>query len=198
MPAEVMLYFLKHKDDRVRLLFQVIFQCAPFLKGLKISAGIMVDKSLYCGLDSVLRETGITYKKLMEAEGKALVLLYREKELGEYLSRVGIRSFLHHYGYEKMGFMEKLDRLSVRAAGYAKKQMGFPHEIGIFLGYPIEDVRGFIKNEGKNCLLSGYWKVYSDPVRAEIIFHRFDEARDCAVNEFLTGMNLARIAENRW
>ena len=24
----------------------------------------------------------------------------------------------------------------------------FPHEIGAFLGYPIEDVEGFIKNEG--------------------------------------------------
>ena len=37
MPAEVLTYFLKNSDRRIRLMFQVVLQCAPFLKGLKVS-----------------------------------------------------------------------------------------------------------------------------------------------------------------
>ena len=36
----------------------------------------------------------------------------------------------------------------------------FPHEIGVFLGYPLADVIGFIENRGKNFTACGYWKVY--------------------------------------
>ena len=40
--------------------------------------------------------------------------------------------------------------------------MKFPHEIGIFLGYPLADVAGFIRNKGRNCKCIGTWKVYGD------------------------------------
>ncbi len=32
----------------------------------------------------------------------------------------------------------------------------FPHEMGLLLGYPVEDVVGFMENNGKNYLYSGY------------------------------------------
>ena len=32
----------------------------------------------------------------------------------------------------------------------------FPHEIGLLLGYPVEDVLGFIRYQGKNYLYTGY------------------------------------------
>lgn len=35
----------------------------------------------------------------------------------------------------------------------------FPHEIGLFLGYPSEDVSGFIKHGAKNSKCVGTWKV---------------------------------------
>ena len=37
MPAEVLSYFLKHEDIRLKLRFQIVLQCAPFLKGKKVS-----------------------------------------------------------------------------------------------------------------------------------------------------------------
>ena len=37
------------------------------------------------------------------------------------------------------------------------RSAGFPHEIGIFLGYPAHDVRGFIENGGKNCRFIWCW-----------------------------------------
>ena len=198
MPTEVLFYFFQHKDARVKLEFQLVFQCAPFLKGLRASCGIMVEKSLYHGLDSIFQETGITYKKLLEVEDKYLVLLYRRKELGEALGLIGIRSFLRDFGYDERELDKMLRRLSMRTELYTQGKKGFPHEIGVFLGYPIEDVKGFIKNEGKGHLMTGYWKVYSDPVRAKRLFRQYDDAKNYAVNKFLTGMSIYEIVQNRW
>lgn len=195
MPSELLFYFFKHKNLKVKLKFQFIFQCAPLLKGLKVSCGFQIDASMYGALAEILQGTGIIFRKLVEKDSKCMVLFYREKELWEYLNRVGIRSFLRDYGYEGMNLDQMLLRLAMRMEEAAGKQAGFPHEIGVFLGYPIEDVKGFIGNTGKKYLLSGYWKVYSDPVRAQIMFHQFDEAKNSAVNEFLSGMDIRQIAE---
>lgn len=35
---------------------------------------------------------------------------------------------------------------------------GFPHEIGAFLGYPLEDVRGFINIKDVNVNIADYGK----------------------------------------
>ena len=43
----------------------------------------------------------------------------------------------------------------------------------MFLGYPLEDVKGFIINEGKNCKCIGCWKVYSDECEAVRLFEKY-------------------------
>ena len=70
----------------------------------------------------------------------------------------------------------------------------FPHEIGIFLGYPLWDVRGFLENEGKNFAYLGYWKVYRDVQNAKLLFQRFDAIREQALEELGRGMTLREIA----
>ena len=45
-----------------------------------------------------------------------------------------------------------------------------PHEIGVFLGYPIWDVKGFIDNKGKDFKYCGTWKVYNNTDYAKIYF----------------------------
>ena len=66
---------------------------------------------------------------------------------------------------------EILDSLGQRLA------MGeeFPHEIGLFLSYPLEDVEGFIENGGKNSKCTGCWKVYCNEKEAERRFSQFDK-----------------------
>ena len=93
-----------------------------------------------------------------------------------------------------MDLARMLDRLAERVGSFEKRGLGFPHEIGVFLGYPPEDVKGFIENEGQKYLMIGYWKVYSDLARARMIFKEYDRAKDCAVNEFLTGKSIREIA----
>lgn len=49
-------------------------------------------------------------------------------------------------------------------------QKSFPHEIGLFLGYPPADVAGFIRHRGQKFSLSGYWKVYGEEAEARALF----------------------------
>jgi hypothetical protein len=52
----------------------------------------------------------------------------------------------------------------------------FPHEVGLFLGYPPRDVEGFIQNEGRRPKAVGYWKVYGNVRQARKTFRLFRQA----------------------
>ena len=194
MPAEVLSYFLKNSDRRIRLGFQVALQCAPFLKRLKVSCVITLDSELYGELDALFCGMNISYHMLSESDGKCLVLFYRPEELEAYLRGPEISSLIREYGYSSRNLSETLRRLTLRVRECMKNRMGFPHEIGAFLGYPVNDVRGFIQNEGKGYLMTGYWKVYENLAGAKMIFNKYDRAKDSAVNEFLTGKTIREIA----
>ncbi len=194
MPTEVLSHFLKNSDRKLRLGFQVALQCAPFLKGLKVSCVISLDEELYSGLAELFTGMDVIYHMLSRSDGKCLVLFYRPIEMKAYLADKQVWALLSEYGYSGMCAEEMLLRLSERIRDFSGREMGFPHEIGVFLGYPPEDVKGFIENEGKRYLMIGYWKVYSDLGRARMIFQEYDHAKDCAVNEFLTGKSIREIA----
>lgn len=193
MPAEVTAYFLKHGNPRLRLEFQIVLQCAPFLKGLKAASLIPLEEGLCGGIGEYFCETGIAWRILGGRRGKVLVFFYRREELEECLSRPENRGILGRFGYRGMGLEEMLDRLEGRMEAMGRKEKGFPHEIGVFLGYPARDVEAFIRTGGRQYLAVGYWKVYHDVFRAARTFRSYDEAKQYAVNEFLSGKPLQEI-----
>ena len=65
--------------------------------------------------------------------------------------------------------------------------------MGVFLGYPLGDVEGFIKNGGDKFLLSGYWKVYSDVAEAQGLFEKFDVVKDDMVRMVSKGYSIKSI-----
>lgn len=195
MPTEVLSYYLKNENRRVRLKFQVVLQCAPFLKGLKVSCLISMDADLYPYLKDLFKGMSVIYHRLSCSEGKCLVLFYRPDELEAHVNEAPARELIAQYGYREMNLQQMLERLTGRVKECSEKGMGFPHEIGVFLGYPIEDVKGFIEKEGRESLMTGYWKVYSDPNGARMIFKEYDRAKECAVNEFLDGKSIREILE---
>lgn len=193
MPAEVISYFFHHQNLKLRLHFQIVLQCAPFLKRLKASSLISLGEDLCEGLPEMFDEMDISWKVLVRKKGKCVFLFYHAEELEEYVNEPKIRKFLDGFGYKGMSLKEMLNHLEKRMCGMEEGKKGFPHEIGAFLGYPAEDVEGFIKNNGKKYLFIGYWKVYHDPFGAVKTFRAFDEARKYAVNEFLAGKSLQEI-----
>lgn len=193
MPGEVISYFFHHQNLRLRLGFQVVLQCAPFLKGLKVSGLISLEDTLCGGLPGLIGGLDISWKIFWRKQGKCLLFLYRREGLEEYLSRPDIRKVLAGLGYRGMDLEQMLGHLGKRILKLCEGQESFPHEIGAFLGYPAEDIEGFIEHGGKECLFAGYWKVYHDPLGAARTFWKFDRARERAVNEFLAGKSLREI-----
>ena len=101
MPTEVLSYYLKNKDRKVRLGFQVILQCAPFLKGLKVSGLISMENESYSELEEMFSGMEINFYKLSCSEGKCLVLFYRPKEPEEYMNQPKLRELIGQYGYKE-------------------------------------------------------------------------------------------------
>ncbi|MDO4733331.1 MAG: DUF3793 family protein, partial [Bacillota bacterium] len=69
----------------------------------------------------------------------------------------------------------------------------FPHEIGLFLGYPLGDVCGFIENGGKNCKCSGCWKVYSNEQEVQLLFEKYRKCRETYRKSFRSGKNIRQL-----
>ena len=69
----------------------------------------------------------------------------------------------------------------------------FPHEIGVFLGYPLEDVIGFIKNSGQNSICTGCWKVYYNECEALKLFKRYKKCREVYQRLFKQGKTVLQL-----
>ncbi|MBP3204224.1 MAG: DUF3793 family protein [Lachnospiraceae bacterium] len=186
------------KDPELRMTAQLAVHCAPILKDAKAANILTVAEADFKGIGYLLQGTGISYRFLKTAGGKAILYLYRKKRLQDILRDSRIREFLAQYGYQA-AMKEKnveavLDVLSAHVRLFQNGKSAFPHEIGIFLGYPLWDVRGFLENEGKNFAYLGYWKVYRDVQNAKLLFQRFDAIREQALEELGRGMTLREIA----
>ncbi len=119
------------------------------------------------------------------------VYVYRRTLLCEWLQKAEVKSALAEFGYvyseTEDWFLQLLLELRARLQSLSA---GFPHEIGLFLGYPVADVRGFITCGGSDCLISGYWKVYADQEQAKARFAEFNACRDCLLRHMRTGSAL--------
>lgn len=84
-------------------------------------------------------------------------------------------------------------KLRQRYEDYAVRREAFPHELGVVLEYPVEDVEGFIDNQGKNCLTERYWKVYHNKAHAEQVFQLYDQVKETAMKEIVSGFTLCQV-----
>ena len=115
------------------------------------------------------------------------MLVYREEMLRKRLSDANAREILAKYGYcDDYSVEECLERLAERV----REDGDFPHEIGIFLGYPVDDVKGFIENKGDNFKLCGAWKVYRNVESAQRTFENYNKCRRFLCNKLDEGVDL--------
>ena len=117
-------------------------------------------------------------------------MLYNERLLDSLLCDSRRRGLLERFGYSRYLCTEQcLERLSQRCC----RHKDFPHEIGLFLDYPVEDVLGFILHRGCDFKLCGYWKVYGDEEKARCTFRKYDKCRNYLCNKLSEGQDLYRI-----
>lgn len=181
---------IKTMDDRNCLLATIMFHAAPTLAGKKPSCLINLandKRGLYHIWDTyknqILKPFTIDYFEILRDTNRVLVFLYDSQSLEEIINNPDNIKFLKEMGYGDItSIKEGLEILRERF------KCGFPHEIGILLGIPCEDVEGFIRNSGMNFIMNGYWKVYSKPQRAEELFHEYDRARISAMKSIMKEM----------
>ena len=64
--------------------------------------------------------------------------------------------------------------------------------IGVFLGYPLGDVCGFLRDPD-GCILCGAWKVYENVGEAARTFERFRRCSACICRHMDRGRSLTQI-----
>lgn len=160
----------------------LVEQCAPTLVGLKPASLFRYQpgpsdegRVPLARWKGALAARGIRVRglKACPRTGAWMIYLYREVWITRILCQPEIQDFLRRQGYRpEEGCQAMLTRLSRRLC----LEEDYPHEIGVFLGYPLEDVEGFIRHRGRDFTCCGYWKVYGDAAAAQ---RRFDCYRRC-------------------
>ena len=136
---------------------------------------------------NVLKKKGVEVRLLSKGE-RALVYVYRPLKLWRELTQKTTQSFLAKYGYRGLTPEQCLDRLEMRISNDS-----FPHEIGVFLGYPLHDVVGFIVNGGKNSKCTGYWKVYCNVDAAQSTFAKYTKCTRIYIELYEKGRDIEKL-----
>ena len=174
----------------------MIEQGAPTLASLKTGTLFCVDTQETRELlrqigqwDRRLSGKGISITLLRYNGRRALVYMYRRSQLERDLTSEGAAELLARCGYASAEPEYALSRLRERVCEGAE----FPHEIGLFLGYPLCDVLGYIKNRGRNSKLTGWWQVYGDEQSAARQFERFRRCRDIYTRLWSRGKTVQQL-----
>ena len=175
----------------------VVRQCAPTLAGIKTGSLFPCpyqSRQALMGeiraLNRRLSPKGLILLPVRYLEGKALLYLYRPSNLRQDLKNRLAAQVLEQAGYS----CSKSEQCVVRLIRRLKENEDFPHEIGLFLSYPPEDVKGFIDNRACNFKCSGLWKVYGDEARAQAMFARFRKCTEIYCKLWQEGSSIEQLA----
>ena len=173
----------------------VILHCAPTLAGLKPASLFTCHKAEYpdlkaelAYLNAQLNSRNIFFQIVASRPTYDLVMIYEGTLLWNHIQGEGEAEFLRSYGYKLEDLKETLRQLMVQM-----QNNDFPHEVGIFLGYPLEDVKSFIREGGRNYKDIGYWKVYHNEVKAHEIFKTYKRCVEFFQKRFHRGVRLEQL-----
>lgn len=140
-------------------------------------------------LGAQLAPKGLALRIIPVREGHTLCYLYRPAQLATLLGDETTQAFLYKQGYASLLVEDALHTLCARLA----QGGNFPHEIGLFLGYPLADVVAFIENKGKNYLCCGCFKAYTDECTAKKLFARFEKCTKVYQRLYRSGRTLHQL-----
>ena len=152
MSSETLSYFFKNEDIKLKARFQVALQCAPFLKGIKISSVITMEQKMCEELQEIFEETEFDYNILkqrfreMAFLTKGLKIVLRDERPQEPIEKTfhyegGIKEFVEYLNrsttplYEQIIYCEGIvNNVSVEVAmqhndSYNENSYGFVNNI---------------------------------------------------------------------
>ena len=185
----------------------IVRHCAPTLAGLK-PAGLFTYHGCACkgsacanrytlgdaisACNAKLAQNGITVTSLGNtSNGGTLIFVYRPTLLENALHDSRSEHYLKQAGYDLSTLEFAIGGLRERLVNLGNQ--GFPHEIGIFLGYPFEDVTGFIEGGIGNATCTGCWCVYSNEEEARRCFCQYSMCTKLCTRMFDNGVSIAQL-----
>ena len=174
----------------------VLRHASPTLAGLKTGNmfTVKIDKDTnICKevreLNTILTKKGLRVIPLKRTATYALIYVYRPGLLRRDLQDPKARQILKNKGYNEA----KAEHLIMQLVGRLNEEGSFPHEIGLFLGYPPDDVECFMNNPCDGVKCSGCWKAYSDDENARKTFSRYKKCTDVYQRMNLSGKSLSQL-----
>lgn len=175
---------------------RVVRHCSPTLAGLKCGSMFRVESDLdgirpqLHDLSLMLMPRGVRIAVIDSDDSASLIYVYRPKQLSERLFEQETREFLSGYGYDGSDTVGMVAQLTARFS----RCPSCPPEVGVFLDYPMEDVKGYIENKGMCCRCIGCWKVYGDVESAEKRFRSYRRCRDVYSRMYAEGRCISKLA----
>ena len=174
----------------------LVKHCSPTLAGMKTGS---IFTYAFCDL-AALRDTvrrlnrrfvskGVRVLPLRYENHRALIYLYRLSKLSVDLQHPVAQRILNECGYTQTTPQRLIRHLMKRL----KEQRAFPHEIGLFLGYPPEDVWGFIHHRAQAYLCVGCWKVYHNAAQAKKTFAQYKKCTGAYCRRYTQGVSVERL-----
>lgn len=196
MPA---IEHLEKEDQRDYLLRYLMLKLAPVLVKLKPSCLLALCNCEESGRENhwdlwktqkknIAKKLEISFKELRNTSKGKQVLFYNPDVLFDTITQPGNLAYLERFGYSSRCTLEDcLQLLRARffaagASGISGNGRSFPHEIGIFLGYPLKDVKGFIEKGRVPLVKIGRWQVFGESEESMQLMNMHKKAEDVLLN----------------
>ncbi len=176
-----------------RILIQ---KCSPTLAAMKTGNMFSCKFETACVMKGWLRNwnkklsaKGLRFLPLRYRDGRALIYVYRPSKLKCDLRDNMAREILRSRGYPT----ETPGLCIARLIRKISECGDFPHEVGLFLGYPPEDVLGFIENKSCESKCAGCWKVYGDEEKAKMLFAMYKKCTEIYFRQWSSGRTIEQL-----
>lgn len=182
------------RNDPARRLQGILArQCGPVLLRAKpaVLFSLATGEGQLFAAAGLLAGHGVRLEVLRQVRGRALVLVHQPALLAAALGHPLAAGALARFGYPAGGGLAAMLAHLGRRIGHSE---GFPHEIGFFLGYPPEDVLGFIEKGGRDFKHCCQWKVYGDVAHAKALCSKYDACRKFCSRHIEQGGDLRSLS----
>jgi hypothetical protein len=178
------------------LTAHLMLECPEVLAGVKPANLIsIVNRTRPCGrnlyqlwqthhAELETRIANLNFIVLKNRPQALLLLCYNSDHLERHLAHAGIRALLRRAGYEEGASCEAL---AAELCHRINKNDEFPHEIGLFIGYPAKDVAAFMGLVNLPFACQGPWKIYGNPVRSLALAEQYRCCRQRMSHILATG-----------
>ncbi|MDO0822738.1 DUF3793 family protein [Desulfosporosinus nitroreducens] len=166
----------KDKTYHEKSLF-LVESLAPLVLGIKPS--VLLNVSLANEVEWIkfvklfTQQKALQIKKIRELNGRLQVIFYQREKLDFVLRQKPVQEFLMTMNYPKQYSLDAyLSLLKHRIIS-----LKFPHEVGVFLGYPLKDVLGFMGLLPLPYKRTQGWRIYGDELPSNEVYEKYRQAR---------------------